>query len=380
LTVLYATTVSPFDADGLAREAADAPEVISVAPLLEGALTPSLADALAHRPSRFFSIGIGRDVLRDYGTPRDHDRARGLDTAGIRDWWPASLGLEGVDGPPRTLVRMTELPAEVLMRLGSAPQDLTRLGSSRVLRGGGLVAKVGSPQGIAREAFLFGEAAALMPVGLPRLVDAGTGWILMDDAGSEPVPPGDVSPLEGLARVHELFEGATGIEHERFRDVFGRERGALLSQARVSANAAALPEPLTSLLGDPTPLAEIVDGQPRTLVHGDAWSGNVLARGPTDFVWLDWAESGAGPAAFDLAVWLYGSPWAPGSTSPEGALAAYLAARSTRVDPLAFKRAVDAAAVLGFLLAHLARLTDREPDLIERVIERRNLIAIGLFD
>lgn len=275
---------------------------------------------------------------------------------------------------------MIELPADVLMRLGPSPQDLTRSGSSRVMRGNGFIAKVGPPEGIARETFLFGEAAALMPVGLPKLVDGGPGWLLMEDAGSEPAPSGDVSPLEGLARMHELFEGATGIEHERFRDVFGRERAGLLAEARVSANAAALPEPLTSLLADPSPLTEIVDGQPRTLVHGDAWPGNVLSRGPKDFVWLDWADSGAGPAAFDLAVWLYGSPWAPGSANPEGALAAYLAARTAKVDPPAFTRAVDAAAVLGFLVAHLARLTDREPDLIERVIERRNLIAIGLFD
>jgi aminoglycoside phosphotransferase (APT) family kinase protein len=275
---------------------------------------------------------------------------------------------------------MTELPAEVLMRLGPAPQDLTRLGSSRVMRGNGLVAKTGSAERIAREAFLFGEAAALMPVGVPKLVEAGPGWILMDDVGGEPISPEDVSPLEGLARMHQLFEGAAGIEHERFRDVFGREREQLISEARISANVAALPEPLASLLRDPSPLIAIVDSQPRTLVHGDAWPGNVLARLPKDFVWLDWTESGAGPAAFDLAVWLYGSPWAPGSTSPEGALGAYLAARTTPVDPRAFKRAVDAAAVLGFLLTHLARLTDREPDLIGRVIERRNLIAIGLLD
>jgi hypothetical protein len=274
---------------------------------------------------------------------------------------------------------MIQLPPEVLMRLGPSPQDLTRLGSSRVMRGNGLVAKAGSPEGIAREAFLLGEAVALMPLGLPRLVDAGPGWILMEDVGGEPVTPADVAPLDGLARMHELFEGATGIEHERFRDVFGRERDGLVAEARVSANAAALPEPLASLLADPSPLIDLVAAQPRTLVHGDAWPGNVLVRG-AEFVWLDWTGSGAGPAAFDLAVWLYGSPWAPGSTSPEGALGAYFAARTTRIDPSAFKRAVDAAAVLGFLLTHLARLTDREPDLIERVIERRNLIAIGLVD
>jgi transketolase len=85
VTVLYVTTVTPFDADGLAREVAGGPDVISVAPFLEGTLTPLLTQALAHRPSRFGSIGIGHDVLRQYGTAQDHDRARGLDTAGIRE-------------------------------------------------------------------------------------------------------------------------------------------------------------------------------------------------------------------------------------------------------------------------------------------------------
>jgi transketolase len=85
VTVLYVTTVSPFDVNGLAREAADAAEVIVVTPFLEGTLMPLLAPALAHRPSRFQSIGVGRDVLREYGTPQDHDQARGLDTAGIRE-------------------------------------------------------------------------------------------------------------------------------------------------------------------------------------------------------------------------------------------------------------------------------------------------------
>ena len=85
VTVLYVTSVAPFDADGLAREVADGPDVISVTPFLEGTLTPMLTDALASRPSRFTSIGVGGDVLREYGTVGDHDRARGLDERGIRE-------------------------------------------------------------------------------------------------------------------------------------------------------------------------------------------------------------------------------------------------------------------------------------------------------
>jgi len=204
---------------------------------------------------------------------------------------------------------MSELPADVLLRLGPAPQDLTRLGSSRVMRGSGLVAKSGPPERIAREAFLFGEAAALMPVGLPKLVDAGPGWIVTEDAAGQPVLPDDVAPLEGLAWTHELFEGAAGVEHERFRDVFGREREGLLSEARVSANAAALTEPLASLLADPSPLIAIVEAQPRTLVHGDAWPGNVVSTGPRT------SSGSTGPSA------VRGRPrstWPSGCTAPRG--------------------------------------------------------------
>jgi hypothetical protein len=273
---------------------------------------------------------------------------------------------------------VSELPGDVLIRLGPSPQEMTRSGASRVVRGNGLVAKAGQEDRIAREAFLLGEATALLPLNVPDLVDAGPGWILMRDEGSEGPPSDDVEPLTQLGPMHELFEGATGVEHERFRDVFGREREALLATARASAEVAALPEALASLLTDPSPLTTTLDLEPRTLVHGEAWSGNVVARGPGDFVWLDWEEAGAGPAAFDLAVWLYGSPRIPGSASPEGSLGAYLAARTTPVEPRAFKRAVDAAAVLRFLLLDLGG-PPRDAGALGRILERFNEIAVPLL-
>ena len=274
---------------------------------------------------------------------------------------------------------MTELPADVLMRLGPIPTELTRRGSSRIFRGNDLMAKFGPEERIAREAFLFGEASALMPIGVPVFVDAGPGWILTRDPGAEPAFTNDVSPLARLAPMHELFQGATGIEDERFRDVFGRERDGLLAAARGSAIADALPQPLATLLADPSQLLSIVADEPWTLVHGDALPDNVVVRGPEDFVWLNWEDAGAGPAAFDLAVWLYGSPQAPGSISPEGALGAYLAARTTPAEPRGFKRAVDAAAVLRFLLLDIARLPDGEPELHGGIVERRNELAAVLL-
>ena len=244
------------------------------------------------------------------------------------------------------------------------------------------MAKAGSPEGIAREAFLFGEAAALLPVGIPTLVASGPGWILMEDVGGEPAAPDDVSPLDGLAPMHELFEGATGIEHERFRDVFGREREELLALARGSANAAALPEPLSSLLDDPSPLdrdrRRRSRGRSCTVTRGP---GNVLvARVEGVRVARLGRRRCRSRGVRPLAVALRLGVGARIDEPRGSARRLPRLARTTRWSPLAFKRAVDACAILGFLLTQLARLTDREPDLIERVIERRNLIAIGLFD
>jgi len=92
-TVLYAPSVSPFDAAGLAREVTDRADVIAVTPFLEGTLAPAVTAALAHLPARFLWVGVPRSVLREYGTVEDHDRARGLDTAGIRMQIAAFLGM-----------------------------------------------------------------------------------------------------------------------------------------------------------------------------------------------------------------------------------------------------------------------------------------------
>ncbi len=267
----------------------------------------------------------------------------------------------------------------MLARLGSSPEDLTRLGSSAVLRGNGLVAKFGAEDRCAREAFIFEQADALLPIDTPALVDSGPGWILMKAIEGEPAAPGDVRGLERLAPMHELFEGATGIDG-RFRDVFGREREELLVGSRACPAASGLPDPLAAFLADPSRLFALVDEEPRTLVHGDAWYGNVMTRGSDSIVWLDWEEAGAGPAAFDLAMWLYGSPWAPGSMDPERDFGAYLMARTAPVEPRAMKRAVDAAAVLSFLLLDLANLTEGEPELTAGIVERRNQLVSNTFD
>jgi transketolase len=85
LTVLYATTVVPFDEDTLKSAASAAsPNVILVEPYYEGALVPEVARALQDVPARFKSIGVPRRVLDRYGPPERMDREVGLTVDGIR--------------------------------------------------------------------------------------------------------------------------------------------------------------------------------------------------------------------------------------------------------------------------------------------------------
>ena len=82
VTVLYATTLAPFDVATLRSELVGG-RVITVEPVWQGTLTATVSRALEGIPVQLASIGVPRKVLRDYGTAAEHDRALGLDTAGI---------------------------------------------------------------------------------------------------------------------------------------------------------------------------------------------------------------------------------------------------------------------------------------------------------
>ncbi len=84
LTVLYATSIEPFDAARLRLEAADHELVVAVEPFYEGTLARTLAEALAGRPARIGSIGVPRAFLSTYGTVAELDRDLGMDEAGVR--------------------------------------------------------------------------------------------------------------------------------------------------------------------------------------------------------------------------------------------------------------------------------------------------------
>jgi transketolase len=83
VTVLYYTTVAPFDGETL-RAHAPHGDVLLVEPFYEGTLTPEVMAAMGRLPVRVGAIGVAHRVLDAYGTVEEHDAALGLDATGIR--------------------------------------------------------------------------------------------------------------------------------------------------------------------------------------------------------------------------------------------------------------------------------------------------------
>jgi transketolase len=91
VTVLYAHSVRPFD-EATLRALLTTPDVVLVEPWLAGTSARNIADALRDVPHRLLALGTRRMELRHYGTPAEHQRAHGLDAAGIRRSVDAFLG------------------------------------------------------------------------------------------------------------------------------------------------------------------------------------------------------------------------------------------------------------------------------------------------
>ncbi|WP_412541278.1 transketolase [Longispora sp. K20-0274] len=83
VTVAYTATPRPLDVAGL-RDLVCTPELVVVEPYLAGTSAHLVTEALNDRPHRLLPLGVGREELRVYGTPADHDRLHGLDPAGLR--------------------------------------------------------------------------------------------------------------------------------------------------------------------------------------------------------------------------------------------------------------------------------------------------------
>lgn len=85
VTVLYATTVRPFDSAALRRASESAgTDVVLVEPYLAGTSTAVAGDALADVPHRVLGLGVNRRELRRYGHVGEHLTAHGLDAGSLR--------------------------------------------------------------------------------------------------------------------------------------------------------------------------------------------------------------------------------------------------------------------------------------------------------
>jgi transketolase len=84
VTVAYATSVEPFDHEGLAALVGDRPHLVVVEPWYEASTAPVLTRALGHLPTTYEFIGVPRRFVHDYGTWAEIDTLLGLDEAGLR--------------------------------------------------------------------------------------------------------------------------------------------------------------------------------------------------------------------------------------------------------------------------------------------------------
>ncbi|MGH8794826.1 MAG: transketolase family protein [Stackebrandtia sp.] len=82
VTVAYANTVRPFDVETLRALGGEA--TVLVEPYLAGTSDWVVNAALADRPHRLLSLGVGRVDLHRFGAPDDHDRWHGLDPASVK--------------------------------------------------------------------------------------------------------------------------------------------------------------------------------------------------------------------------------------------------------------------------------------------------------
>ncbi|GGU59574.1 transketolase family protein [Streptomyces lavendofoliae] len=87
VTVLYATTVRPFDGATVRHAVAGAgtADVVLVEPYLAGTSTAAVAEALVDLPHRVLGLGVARRELRRYGRVDEHLAAHGLDPRSLRD-------------------------------------------------------------------------------------------------------------------------------------------------------------------------------------------------------------------------------------------------------------------------------------------------------
>ena len=183
---------------------------------------------------------------------------------------------------------------------------------------GSLVAKrAASEDDAAREERFYREVGVDFA---PRFLGAVNGLLLLEDVGGR---QGDVLAgcsveeaelvLERVARFHAAHRGGREGFPRWGRDPHARqERHASRVDAFIERYGAQLPAVVVGLADAlrtqlASVLAELAATSP-ALIHGDLHLDNVLFdAGDRPVVVLDWQHAATGPAAWDVALFLYGS-------------------------------------------------------------------------
>jgi transketolase len=82
VTILYYTTVAPFDADTL-KENCDSGKIMVVEPYYSGAMTTDIHRCFKYVPLIIETIGVSHRVITNYGHAAEHDEAFGLTVQNI---------------------------------------------------------------------------------------------------------------------------------------------------------------------------------------------------------------------------------------------------------------------------------------------------------
>jgi hypothetical protein len=173
--------------------------------------------------------------------------------------------------------------------------------------------------------------------------------------------------LDDLAALHSRFQGAITAGPLRVG-----ARALIARHASFGAwRRVELPGALAEILDNPEPLVAILDSQPSTLVHGDAYPANVIRGAGPRRVWIDWEDALIGSAAIDLAAFYGSGPWFLGrSLDRERCLARY--SDSLRVPNFELDRSFDAAVVLWTVSQDLGALKkERGRHALEAFVQER---------
>jgi transketolase len=84
VTVLYYTTIIPFDAETL-KNNAESGKILLCEPYYSGALMPEIMNAVKPKPVTVETVGVPNEFLNNYGTAEEHDEYIGLTSDNIRN-------------------------------------------------------------------------------------------------------------------------------------------------------------------------------------------------------------------------------------------------------------------------------------------------------